>query len=333
MTGNSKKLLLVDGSYYAYRSFYAIREMEWGGDLSNNAVFGVTHDLRRMLDRLQPDLACVLWDGGLPERRMAALPTYKQQRDSMPDELKCQLDTIRTMVDAMGVKSVKLAKEEADDLVASYTKEALVQGCEVFIGTNDKDIFQIASNKVAIYSTAKKHLRNGEAWRLLRATEVEEVWGVAPQLIPDVLALMGDSSDNIPGIAGIGPKTAVKLIKAAGNIRELMNEPSKYASERFASTIAAEREALERNIGLVTLKDDLPLPEKIENLAVAPRYEELAELARGLGFNSVVRMAERGLEGGKLRAPSSTAAAATSGVGLSSNPPRTTGASYQPDLF
>lgn len=305
MTLKDKKLLLVDGSYYAYRSFFAIREMEWGGDMANNAVFGFAHDLRRMLERTQPDMACVLWDGGLPERRTSILPGYKQQRDSMPDDLKRQLPTIREMTDAMGVRNIKVSGEEADDLVASYTRTAREAGCEVLIGTNDKDIFQLASDKVAIYSTAKKHLRENEAWRLLRGGDVEEVWGVPPERIVDVLALMGDSSDNIPGITGIGPKTAVKLVKAAGSLQILMEEPEKYASERFSKMICSGREDLRRNISLVSLKDDIELPEAVEGLRVSPRYGELAEMARGLGFNSIVRMAERGGGERALRMPSS----------------------------
>lgn len=312
MEGDPKKILLVDGSYYAYRSFYAIREMEWGGDISNNAVFGFAHDLRRMVERLKPDMACVLWDGGLPERRTSLLPGYKQQRDSMPDELRRQLEPIRAMAGAMGVANVKVGGEEADDLVASYSKAAVELGHRVFVGTNDKDIFQIASETVGIYTTAKKHLRENEAWRLLDGAGVEEVWGVKPHLIPDVLALMGDSSDNIPGITGIGPKTAVKLINSSGGIRALMDEPAKYASERFSGMIREGRAALERNISLVSLKDDLPLPVPFEGLGLSPRYDELAEMARGLGFNSIVRMAER--EGGNraLRAPSPGPSAGTS---------------------
>lgn len=312
MVLKDKKLLLVDGSYYAYRSFFAIREMEWGGDMANNAVFGFAHDLRRMLERTKPDMACVLWDGGLPERRTSILPGYKQQRDSMPDDLKRQLPTIREMTDAMGVRNVRVSGEEADDLVASYTKKAAGMGCEVLIGTNDKDIFQLACEKVAIYSTAKKHLRENEAWRLLRGTDVEEVWGVAPDRIVDVLALMGDSSDNIPGITGIGPKTAVKLVKAAGNLRALMEEPQKYANERFSALIREGKEALERNLSLVSLKDDLELPEAVENLKVSPRYGELAEMAKGLGFNSIVRMAERERGDKALRMPAGTPTAMAS---------------------
>lgn len=322
MVPKDKTLLLIDGSYYAYRSFFAIREMEWGGDISNNAVFGFAHDLRRMLERTKPDMACVLWDGGLPERRTSILPGYKQQRDAMPDDLKRQLPTIRDMTDAMGVRNVRVEGEEADDLVASYAKKGAEMGCDVVIGTNDKDIFQIASERIAIYSTAKKHLRENETWRLLRGVDVEEVWGVSPGKIVDVLALMGDSSDNIPGISGIGPKTAVKLVRAAGSLRSLMEEPGKYASERFSTLISNGKEALERNISLVSLKDDLDLPEPVERLRVAPRYGDLAVMARGLGFNSIVRMAER--EGGDraLRMPSA-------GGGIAASPPKAS----QMDLF
>jgi DNA polymerase-1 len=295
MGTHGKKLLLVDGSYYAYRSFYAIRQMQWGGDIANNAVFGVAHDLRRMTERLSPDLAAIIWDGGLPERRMAALPEYKQQRASMPAELKRQLGTISEITQAMGVQNIRVQGEEADDLIASYARVARESGAEVFIGTNDKDIFQIADDKVGIYTTAKKHLKDGETWRVLKGGDVEGVWGVPAALIADVLSLMGDSSDNIPGVPGVGPKTAVRLIKDSQGLANLMAQPEKFANERLSALLRSNSDTINRNLKLVTLHSNLEIPVEVGSLGVAPRYDELLEISSKLGFKSIAKIANSGM--------------------------------------
>ena len=201
------RLLLVDGHYYAYRSFFAIRDLTNSRGEPTNAVFGFVKALRKMLSDLQPDAAAVIWDAGLPERRMVLLPTYKQQRDETPGDLEVQFPIIEEAAAALGVRNASLAGHEADDLIASYAAAARKQSADVIIATNDKDIYALVGEGVAVYSTNKTDLKDPtDSFALLGPTEVEEKWGVPPAKIPDVLALTGDAVDNIPGVDGVGPK-------------------------------------------------------------------------------------------------------------------------------
>ena len=154
----AKRLLLVDGHYYLYRSFFAIRGLSNSRGEPTNAIFGFVKALRRMLSDLKPDYAAVIWDAGLPERRTQLQPDYKQHREEMPDELDVQQEPIQEIVPLMGVASVFLENHEADDLIASYVTDARAKGVECVVATNDKDILQMVGEGVSIYSTAKADL-------------------------------------------------------------------------------------------------------------------------------------------------------------------------------
>jgi len=141
-----KRLLLVDGHYYLYRSFFAIRGLTNSKGEPTNAIYGFVKALRRMLADLKPDYAAVVWDAGLPERRTQLQPDYKQHRDEMPDDLEVQQEPIQAIVPLLGVASVFLENHEADDLIASYVTEARKEGIECVVATNDKDILQMVGD-------------------------------------------------------------------------------------------------------------------------------------------------------------------------------------------
>ena len=149
------KLLLVDGPYYVYRSFFAIRELSNSRGEPTNAIFGFVKVLRKMLRDLQPDRAAVLWDEGLPHRRTQLQPDYKQQRAEMPELMRPQIAHIRRLVPLLGIASLRQPDTEADDLIASYTCAAERDGMEVVVATNDKDLFQLLNDRVHVYSTNK----------------------------------------------------------------------------------------------------------------------------------------------------------------------------------
>lgn len=291
---NSKTLFLVDGSYFAYRSFYAIREMNGGGDMKHNAVFGFSHDLRRMAERVRPGLTAVVWDAGLPQARLELLPDYKQQRNAMPVELKEQLPVIKKACEAFGWTNLSLPGNEADDLIATYARHAEKNGLEVVIATNDKDIFQLVGERIKIYTTAKKHLPEGQGHALLGEADVERIWGVKPSLIKDILILTGDSSDNIPGVPGIGPKTAVKLIRAAGNLDELQKDPHRHANPRIAGLLLEHTPTIEKNKKLIQLDEGLEMPVGLEGLHHKFSHDNAISFADSLGFRSISRELARG---------------------------------------
>ena len=288
------RLLLVDGHYYAYRSFFAIRDLTNSRGEPTNAVFGFVKALRKMLSDLQPDAAVVIWDAGLPERRMELLPTYKQQREETPGDLEVQFPVIEEAVAALGVRNASLAGHEADDLIASYAAAARKQGGDVIIATNDKDIYALVGEGVAVYSTNKTDLKDPkDSFALLGPAEVEEKWGVPPVKIPDVLALTGDAVDNIPGVDGVGPKTAAKLVREHGSTALLAENPAAIKNEKLREKVAAAAARLRDNLELVRLDTDLPLPLTLGELKVNPDPAAVVALAKKCEFRSLLAEYEK----------------------------------------
>ena len=288
------RLLLVDGHYYAYRSFFAIRGLTNSRGEPTNAVFGFIKAVRKMVADLRPDAAAVVWDAGLPERRMQLLPAYKQQREETPDELEQQLPVIEEAVAALGLHNVSLQGHEADDLIASYAAAARTEKADVVIATNDKDIYALVGEGVAIYSTNKTDLKDPkDGFALLGPSEVETKWGVPPRQIPDVLALTGDSVDNIPGVGGVGPKTAAKLVREYGSVALLAENPAVIVNEKLRDKVAECGDRLRDNLELVRLDDDLPLPLALSELAIRPDHAAVAALARKCEFRSLLAEYEK----------------------------------------
>ncbi|MGZ5004688.1 MAG: PIN domain-containing protein, partial [Chthoniobacterales bacterium] len=168
------KLLLIDGHYYVYRSYFAILNLSNSRGEPTNAIFGFTKTLRLMMKHLQPDLGAVFWDEGLPERRVQLQPAYKETRKEMPQPMVPQLDFIQnTLTSLLGFKNISLPNTEADDLMGCYAMAAAKRGIEVVLATNDKDLFQLVSPSCKVYTTAKADLVNPkDAFALLGESEV-----------------------------------------------------------------------------------------------------------------------------------------------------------------
>ncbi len=270
------RLLLIDGNYYVYRSFFAIRELSNSRGEPTNAIYGFVKTVRRMLKDLAPDLAVVLWDQGLPKRRTELQPEYKATRTEMPVEMRPQIGFIRDITPFLGIASIGVPDTEADDLIAAYAVAARARGDAVVIATNDKDLFQLVDENCHIYSTNKTDLAApGDGFALLGADKVREKWGVSPTQIGDVLALIGDSVDNIPGVDGIGPKTAAALLTEHGSLDTLLANLDAVKSERTREKLRAALAQIAQNREMVRLDDDLPLPTPLDDLRIAPRYPEL----------------------------------------------------------
>lgn len=294
------RVLLVDGHYYLYRSFFAIRGLTNSKGEPTNAIYGFAKALRKMIADVKPDKAAVIWDCGLPARRTELQPAYKQNRPSMPDEMKVQEKWLQARVGLFGPSSLCTPNTEADDLIASYARAAVAAGWDVVIATNDKDILQMASDKIVIYSTAKADAGTA-GFALLGPAEVEVKWGVAPAQIADVLSLTGDASDNIPGVGGVGEKTAAKLIREHGSVEALLAALPQLQPEKLRLKLEAGRAAIEANRQMVALDDDLPLPQPLEELGLAPQYDELIAALRECEFKGLLKEVET--EAGRSTTP------------------------------
>ncbi|MDQ2869073.1 MAG: flap endonuclease, partial [Verrucomicrobiota bacterium] len=284
------KLLLVDGHYYVYRSFFAIQNLSNSRGEPTNAIFGFTKTLRLMLKHLQPEMGAVFWDEGLPERRVKLQPAYKETRKEMPSPMIPQLDFIRsTLTSALGFRNIALPDTEADDLMGCYAMAATKRGHEVVLATNDKDLYQLVGPTVKVYSTAKADLVSPkDAFALLGEAEVLAKWEISPGLIGDVLAIAGDSVDNIPGI-GLGRKTSARLLHEHGGLDALLANLDAVKSVKSREKLQAGREQILQNRKMVALDCDLELPVAVDELRIAPDFPRLIEALEKCEFKSLLQ--------------------------------------------
>ncbi len=283
------KLLLIDGHYYVYRSFFAILHLSNSRGEPTNAIFGFTKTLRLMLKHLQPDLGAVVWDRGLPQRRTELQPDYKVTRKEMPAAMVPQLEAIEELTPWLGFQNISLPDTEADDLMGCYALKARERGIGVVLATNDKDLFQLVDGDVKIYSTAKGDLASPkDAFALLGAEAVSAKWEVPPALIGDVLAISGDAVDNIPGI-GVGRKAAAKLLREFGNLDALLQNPDRIGAAKTREKIAAGKEQIIQNRKMIALDCDLELPVPIDELRIKPDYPRLIDALEHYEFKSLLQ--------------------------------------------
>jgi DNA polymerase-1 len=286
------KLLLIDGHYYVYRSFFAIPNLSNSRGEPTNAIFGFTKTLRLMMKHLQPDLGAVFWDEGMPERRVKLQPAYKETRKEMPLPMVPQLEFIQSKLTALlGFKNISLPNTEADDLMGCYAMAACKRkGMEVVLATNDKDLYQLIGPCVKVYTTAKADLISPkDAFALLGETEATTKWGVPPKMIGDVLALSGDSVDNIPGVAGLGRKTASALINEFGGLENLLAKIDKVKSDKMRVKLIAAREQILDNRKMVELDCHMELPVPVDELRINPDYPALIAELEKCEFKSLLQ--------------------------------------------
>jgi 5'-3' exonuclease len=287
--GKLVKLLLIDGHYYVYRSFFAIQNLSNSRGEPTNATFGFTKTLRLMVKHLQPDLGAVFWDEGLPQRRVELQPAYKETRKEMPGAMVPQLDFIQKLTPLLGFSNIALPNTEADDLMGCYTIAACQQGIDVVLATNDKDLFQLVGPSVKVYTTAKADLSSPkDAFALLDETKVTEKWGVPPTLIGDVLAISGDTVDNIPGI-GVGRKVAAQLILAHGGLGALLENIDTVKNMKTREKLHLGREQVQQNRRMVELDCAIDLPIPIEQLRIRPNYPQLIAALEKCEFKSLLQ--------------------------------------------
>ena len=285
-----EKLLIVDGHAYAYRAFYAIRELRSPSGQPTNAIYGFVKILEKMRTGINPSHLIVVWDGGLSAERMAALPEYKAQRPEMPGDLKPQLDGIVAYLAAAGIASFCREGVEADDYIACLAKKATSVGMAVVIASSDKDFMQLVSSQVGLLNP------NDKSEQIWTDEQVRLKSGVKPSQIVDWLSLMGDSVDNIPGVPGVGPKTASNLLEQFGSMAEIYARLNEVKSEKLRAALQAAASVVERNAGLVRLRDDLDCDFLAAELKPKPvSAEALRDLFSRWGFRGMLAALEESL--------------------------------------
>jgi DNA polymerase-1 len=251
------KWLLVDGFNLVYRCFFAVPELTRADGFPTNAVHGWVKSLWRLQDQEKPDATLVFFDLGGAQDRLALHPEYKAQRAEMPESLVKQLPFVKAVTRAMGLGGIEQEGVESDDLLASQAVALARAGHEVLIVSSDKDFAQIVDDRIRIMlppPSANPQL----GWRRLDAAGVVEKFGVPPAQIAEYLALVGDTSDNIPGIAGVGPKTATKWLQQFGSLEGVIAHAGELQPERFREAVRAGADRMRLNLRLTTLNLALP---------------------------------------------------------------------------
>ncbi len=277
-TPSTTDLILVDGSSYLYRAYHAMPNLSGPGGGPTGAIYGVINMLRSLVDRYHPERLAVIFDAKGETFRNRIYPDYKAHRPPMPEELQSQIEPLHAIINAMGYPLIIHAGVEADDVIGTLTRQGERQGMGVLISTGDKDMAQLVSDRVTLINTMND--------TLLDPAGVMEKFGVPPQQIIDYLALMGDSSDNVPGVPKVGPKTAAKWLGKYGSVAEIITHANEIGG-KVGEQLQASLQQLPLSQELVTIRCDVELPLAVDQLIPSPpQWERLHQLYQQLGFNS-----------------------------------------------
>lgn len=300
-------LILIDGSSYLYRAFHAYPGTMSNGEIPTNAVYGVVNMLRSMMRQFASDRIAVVFDAKGKTFRDDMYPEYKANRPPMPDDLRCQIEPLHNVIRAMGLPLICIPGVEADDVIGTLAYQASQQGMPVLISTGDKDMAQLVDDNVTLINTMTNVVMDREG--------VVEKFGIPPELIIDYLALMGDKVDNIPGVPGVGDKTATALLQGIGGLTKLYENLDDIAalgfrgSKTMAKKLVDNKDNAMLSYELATIKLDVELEDTPESLLKAePSTDELIKLYGQLTFKSWLNEL---LEGGTgvVEADESTGAA------------------------
>jgi DNA polymerase-1 len=265
----------------AFRAFYAIKELRTSRGLDTNAVYGFIRMLQNLRERWKPTHWAVVFDGGLPEERTDLLETYKADREEVPDPLEKQWELIDEYLEAACIPSVWVPGEEADDIIATLATRAADKRVRVLIAGDDKDFYQLVGGPIRMVPQVKSDAMIGPR-------EVQRRTGVPPSRMPAWQALVGDRVDGVPGVPGIGPKTAARLLNRFGSLPGIWSGMEKVEPERVRTALRIHKQDIRRNLKLCRLNRGVVCGVRWDRLAVRePEDEPLLALLERLEFNNM----------------------------------------------
>ena len=279
------KINLLDGNSLSYRAFYAMPALKNKKGLYTNSVYGFTLMLERILEDTKPKYALVAFDKGKETFRHKSYEAYKGTRDKTPTELVEQFGYVRELIESYGIKYEEHLDYEADDIIGSYAKIAEKAGLEVIIVSGDKDLTQLASDNITVYYT-KRGVTEIDYYT---PEFINEKYGLTPQQIVDMKGLMGDKSDNIPGIPGVGEKTAIKLLTEYETVENVLENIDNISGKKLKERLTEGKEDAILSKKLATIFTDVPVDNKIEDLTFKEDREKKKELFEKLEFVSFLR--------------------------------------------
>ncbi len=275
------KLFLIDGSSYLYRAFYAIGHLSNSKGLPTNATYGFIQMLLKVLKEHQPDYLAVIFDSKAPTFRSDVYKEYKANRPAMPELLTPQIPYIKKIIDGYRIALLEMDGYEADDLIGTVAKR-LESEVDIVIITGDKDILQLVSDRIQVYDTMKE--------KRFGVEEVIERFGVSPEQVVEVMGLSGDAIDNIPGVPGIGEKTAIQLIKTYGSIENLLAHVEEIPQKKLKENLRTHGDLARLSRQLATIHTDVPVDSPLKDFSLSPPdLKSLKEIFKELEFNKLLK--------------------------------------------
>jgi len=283
-----KKLFVVDASGYLYSSYFAIRNMTNAKGESTNALFGFIRSLQKLIKDFDVQDIVSVFDGvNNTKKRKALYADYKAHRLKMPEDLFYQIERAQQCCTWMGIPWLSIPEVEADDTMGSISVWAAQHDMHVYLCSGDKDLCQLVTPKVSLLNTLKGNV-------VIDAKAVEEIHGVPPHLMIDYLALVGDASDNIPGLPGFGPKTAAKLLAQFGSLDALLAHPEKITEAKKRLIVEQQKEMALLSRELVTIDTAVPIPTDLTFFQKsAPDMPQLREFYQEMNFKSLLKEFEQ----------------------------------------
>jgi DNA polymerase I len=279
------RLFLIDGNSYIYRAYFAIRNLSTSKGFPTNAIYGFTTMLLKIVRDHRPEYLAVVFDAKGPTLRHAEYQEYKAQRPEMPDPLRRQIPYIHRLVETFRIPVLMMEGYEADDLIGTLARQAEGMDLDVTIVSGDKDMFQLITPRTSVYDTMKD--------KVIRAEDVRERYGVNPDRVVEIMGLMGDSIDNIPGVPGIGEKTAVDLIRRFGTIENLLGHLDDLGKPKLRENLRAFVEQARMSRQLALIKKDCPTELNLDRFRLSePDTEAVIGLFRELEFGSLLKRVE-----------------------------------------
>lgn len=281
-----KKLIIIDGHSQVYKAYYGLRNLSNSKGFPTNAIYGFLLSLKRVLKDIKPDGIAVAFDSKEPSFRANLFKDYKANRQIMPEDLQIQMEYIFKILEYLHITILKKSGIEADDLIGILARYSAKFDYDVYILTADKDLFQLVNDSIKIVNAGKQ----GEELKIIDRETVKEKLGVYPENVIDYLGLVGDSSDNIPGVPGVGPKTALNLLNDFGNIDSILNNIDKIKNEKLREKIQNNMDLAKLSKQLVTIIDDSEFKIDLNNLDVKETYDpKLIQVYKELEFTSLLK--------------------------------------------
>ncbi len=275
------QLYLIDGTSYIYRAFYALPPLSNSRGLPTGAIYGFTNMFLKVMRERAPEHAAAVFDAGGETERHREYEAYKAQRPPIPDALASQIPYVYQVVEALNVPTLMEEGYEADDIIGTVATRAVGDGFQVTIVSGDKDLFQLVGPAVQVYDPMRD--------KIYRVEDVEGRYGVPPRAMVDLMSLTGDAVDNIPGVPGVGEKTASSLIQEFGTVENLLQSLDQVKRQKLREALKTHAEQIRANRALVTIRTDLPFSVTAEALRrQPPDWERLRVLFQELEFTRLL---------------------------------------------